>query len=59
MDIPLELNNIGIRYGLKGYKRKSSTFSLQTDVVGLSVSKSLGKRPHSGRNHLGEAVYEN
>lgn len=37
MDIPLELNNIGIRYGLKGYKRKTSTFSLQTDVVGLSA----------------------
>ena len=37
MDIPLELNSIGIRHGLKGYTRKSSTFSLQTDVVGLSV----------------------
>ena len=37
MDIPLELNNIEIRHGLKGYTRKSSTFSLQTDVVGLSA----------------------
>ena len=37
MDVPLALNNIGIRHGLKGYTRKSSTFSLQTDVVGLSV----------------------
>ena len=37
MDIPLVLNNIEIRHGLQGYKRKSSTFSLQTDVVGLSV----------------------
>ena len=37
MDVPLALNDIGIRYGLKGYIRKSSTFSLQTDVVGLSA----------------------
>ena len=37
MDVPLALNNIGIRHGLKGYTRKSSTFSLQTDVVGFSV----------------------
>ena len=37
MDVPLALNHIGIRSGLKGYKRKSSTFSYKTDVVGLSV----------------------
>ena len=37
MDIPLAQNHIGIRTGFKGYTRKSSTFSLQTDVVGLSV----------------------
>ena len=37
MDVPHALNNIGIRHGLKGYTRKSSTFSLQTDVVGLSA----------------------
>ena len=37
MDVPLALNDIRIRLGLKGYTRKSSTFSLQTDVVGLSV----------------------
>ena len=37
MDVPLALNDIGIRHGLKGYTRKSSTLSLQTDVVGLSV----------------------
>ena len=37
MDVPLALNDIEIRLGLKGYKRKSSTFSLQTDVVGLSA----------------------
>ena len=37
MDIPLALNDIRIRHGLKGYRRKSSTFSLQTDVVGLSA----------------------
>ena len=35
MDVPLALNDIRIRLGLKGYTRKSSTFSLQTDVVGL------------------------
>lgn len=35
MDVPLALNDIGIRHGLKGYKGKSSTFSQQTDVVGL------------------------
>lgn len=37
MDVPLALNHIGIRSGLKGYKRKSSTFSYKTDVVGFSV----------------------
>jgi hypothetical protein len=37
MDVPLALNDIGIQKGLKGYKRKSSTFSSKTDVVGLSV----------------------
>ena len=41
MDVPLALNDIGIRHGLKGYTRKSSTFSLQTDVVGLSACISL------------------
>ena len=35
MDVQLALNDIRIRLGLKGYTRKSSTFSLQTDVVGL------------------------
>ena len=35
MDVPLALNNIGIRNGLKGYKRKSSTFSQQADVDGF------------------------
>ena len=37
MDVPLALNNIGICYGLKGYKGKSSTYSHQVDVVGLSA----------------------
>lgn len=37
MDVPLALNDIGIRYGLKGYKRKSSTFSHKTVVDGLST----------------------
>jgi hypothetical protein len=37
MGVPLELNFIGVRHGLKGYTRKSSTFSLQADVVGLSA----------------------
>jgi len=44
MDIPHVLNEIKVRYGLKGYKRESSTFSLQTGVVGLSALKSLGMR---------------
>jgi hypothetical protein len=35
MDVPLALNDIGIRKGLKGYKRESSTLCLTTDVVGL------------------------
>ena len=35
MDVPLVLKDIGILHGLKGYTRKSSTFSLQTDVEGL------------------------
>lgn len=37
MDVPLALNDIGIQKGLKRYKRKSSTFSSKTDVVGLSA----------------------
>jgi len=37
MDVPLALNDIEIRNGFKGYKGKSSTFGLQTDVVGLST----------------------
>lgn len=36
MDVPLALNDIGIRNGLKG-NRKSSTFSEKTGVVGLSA----------------------
>ena len=36
MDIPLALNDIGIRNGYRE-KRKSSTFSSKTDVVGLST----------------------
>lgn len=32
MDVPLALNDIEIRQGLKGYKRKSSTFSFMADV---------------------------
>lgn len=37
MDIPHVLNEIKVRYGLKGYKRESSTFSQKTDAVGLSA----------------------
>lgn len=39
MNVPLVLNDIEIRQGLMGFRRKSSTltFSLQTDVVGLSA----------------------
>jgi len=37
MDVPLALNNIEIRHGLQGYKRKSSTFFHQTSVIGFSV----------------------
>lgn len=37
MDVPLALKDIGIRHGIKGYKRKSSTFCHLTDVVGLSA----------------------
>ena len=33
MDVPLALNYIGIHQGLKGYNRKSSTFSHLADVV--------------------------
>jgi hypothetical protein len=36
MDVPLKKNDIGIRHGLKG-NRKPSTFSLKTDVGGLSA----------------------
>lgn len=37
MDVPIALNSIGIRNGLKGYKGKSSTFSQKTVVNGLSA----------------------
>lgn len=36
MDVPLAINDIGIRNGLKG-SRKSSAFSHKADVVGLSA----------------------
>ena len=39
MDIPLELNDIGIRHGLNEYRRKSSALSQQTGVVGFSAFK--------------------
>lgn len=41
MDVPLALNDIGILKGLKGYKRKSSTLCLTTDVGGLSAFNHL------------------
>ena len=37
MDVPLVLNNIGIRYGLKEYKGKPITFYQKADVDGLSL----------------------
>ena len=37
MDVPLAHDYIGIQNRFKGYRRKSSTFSHQADVVGLSV----------------------
>lgn len=37
MDVPLALKNIGIRNGLNGYKRKSSTFSHKAVADGFSV----------------------
>lgn len=37
MDVPLAINDIGIRNGLKG-DRKSSTFSHKADVVGFFAS---------------------
>lgn len=41
MDVPLALNDIGIRNGFEGYKRKSSTLCHWPDVVGLSAFISL------------------
>lgn len=35
MDVPLAHQNIGIRYGLQGFKRKSSTSCHKAAVVGL------------------------
>ena len=43
MDVPLAHYDIGIRHGLKEYKRKSSTFSPKADVVGLSASFTMAK----------------
>lgn len=37
MDISLALNDIEIRQGLKGYKRKSSAISQKADAEGLSA----------------------
>ena len=37
MDVPLALNDIGTHYGVKGYKRKSSTFSHKTVADGFSA----------------------
>ena len=37
MDVPLVLNDIGIRHELIGYKRKSSTYYHLADAVGLSA----------------------
>ena len=37
MDVPLALNDIGIRQGLKGYKRKSSTLNFKVGVGGLFI----------------------
>ena len=37
MDVPLALKDIGIRNGLMGYKRKSSTYYHLADAVGLSA----------------------
>ena len=34
---PLALNDIEIRHGLQGKEKRSSTFSQQTDVAGLSA----------------------
>jgi len=42
MDVPLAINDIGIQKGLKG-NRKSSTFSQQIDVVGLSAYITLNE----------------
>ena len=49
MDVPLAINDIGIRNGLMG-SRKSSAFSQQTDVVGLSAySKDASNKNLKGR----------
>lgn len=37
MDVLLPLNDIEIRSGLKGYKRRSSMFCAMTGIVGLSA----------------------
>lgn len=37
MGVPLALNDIEICQGFMGYKRKSSMFSFQTGIVGLSA----------------------
>jgi len=37
MDIPLALHDVGFKNRLKGYKRRSSTFSSKADVDGLSA----------------------
>ena len=46
MDIPLATNDIGIRNGFKGYRRKSSTFCPPADVGGLSAFLKLYRIKH-------------
>lgn len=50
MDVPLRLNDIGIRYGFMGF-RKSSTISQKTDVRGVSCVLWASMVIVRGRNH--------
>ena len=59
MDVTLALNHIRIRQGLQGYKRKSSMFCLQTDVVGLSVLSTMKLNTVNGKpNFSGSLLTE-
>lgn len=57
-EVPLVLTDIGIHYGLMGYRTKSSTFCHETDVVGLSAFYPKSNGLDRSRNTLASLYIE-